>query len=213
MSIGWLNDFSTMLLDAARSGNLSEVKQLIAAGENPHVPDEYGRTAVMLASAYGNTETVRYLVEEIGVDADAPNRFGWTPLAYAAFYGYEDIVRCLVEKGHVNVNGKDDEGWTPLICAATNGHEDIVSYLLYSAKADVDEKDADGHDALMHAYGCGMEKTIAVLEKYIDERALYSFLLGDVRPTSRSTLFAHRLFDRNVMGVIHSFLVAVAVDA
>jgi ankyrin repeat protein len=43
--------------------------------------------------------TVRYLVEEHGLDVNARDHFGYTPLHHAASRGDMDVIRYLVDRG------------------------------------------------------------------------------------------------------------------
>ena len=53
---------------------------------------------MMLASYYGNLETVNMLLEN-GPDVNALNERGQSPIAGAVFKGYDGIVKVLIEKG------------------------------------------------------------------------------------------------------------------
>ena len=50
------------LVEAAKTGNLPVVRQLLTQGENPNLADSIGRTALMKASEEGHLEVVESLL-------------------------------------------------------------------------------------------------------------------------------------------------------
>ena len=85
---------------AIRSADLDTLRH---ASANPAgVKDRLDTTPLHYAALYGNTESVRILIDR-GADVNARNKSGATPLIYAA-YNFEK-TRLLVEKG-ADVNAK-----------------------------------------------------------------------------------------------------------
>lgn len=110
-------DNDTLLLMAVKSGDIKQVRALLAAGAKPDVSDRQGTTALMYAANLGYTEIVRSLVEA-GANINLPRkRYGLTALMLAASANHFDIVRLLISKG-ADVNAKNEDGSTALMAAA-----------------------------------------------------------------------------------------------
>jgi len=170
-------DGMTLLMYAARTGDLNAVKFLLAAGANVNARDDDGNTALyyavdndyphvvrilLSAGANPDTETRRSSVlyiaaanghlaavkELVRAGADVDKADnGWTPLYIASVWGHTDIVKELLAAG---ADTEIKEGYmdsTVLMAAAENGHSDTVKALL-AAGANANAKDKDGMTAL-----------------------------------------------------------------
>lgn len=118
------------LADAAASGNLDTVKDLIEyKNVSPSATDKKGYSCLQHAANRGNHEIVQYLGNK---EADTkyldPGKA--TALHHAAFRGHIEIVRYLVETKGDDVNLKSAKGYTPLERASFSGHIDVVKYLI-----------------------------------------------------------------------------------
>ena len=60
----------------------AEVAKLLKEVANPNAKDAQGRTALMLASAKGNSEIIKTLISK-GVDVNAKDNADWTLLVHA----------------------------------------------------------------------------------------------------------------------------------
>jgi ankyrin repeat protein len=80
------------LLDAAGAGDLARVKSLIAAKADVNAKDEYGLTALILASMGGHLDVVRALLAA-KADVNAKSNHGGTALILASREGHVDVVR------------------------------------------------------------------------------------------------------------------------
>tara|TARA_B100000579_G_C22593386_1_gene739130 strand:- start:27 stop:815 length:789 start_codon:yes stop_codon:yes gene_type:complete len=109
------------LLEAAESGDISEVKNLLARGADVNATDKYGITALHWAAERGYEEIVKALVKA-GADVNAKESAGWTALHYAGLCGFADIVQALVIAG-ADVNATDNDGWTALQLAKSSDHK------------------------------------------------------------------------------------------
>ena len=97
---------------AALTGDLTAVRQHIAAGSDLDERDPYGSTPLIIAATFGRTEVARALLEG-GADPDLSNDDGGTPLHTAAFLGRVEIVEALLEAG-ADKYLRDGAGNTPL---------------------------------------------------------------------------------------------------
>ena len=114
---------TTSLWDAARTGNISMLKEHLAKGMDVNAKDEGGGTALSLATLAGHTEAVRFL---IGKDADVnlSGNDGSAPLHGAAFLGQEGAAKLLVEAG-AKVNARNNKGETPIDSGAAEWSEEL----------------------------------------------------------------------------------------
>ncbi len=99
------------LNEAAKQGNLKEVKRLISKGANIEVKDASSATP------------------SHGANVNAVNMNGRTPLYSAAFNGLVEIAEILIANG-ADVNAVDKGSRTPLTRAEEGGHKDVVKLLI-----------------------------------------------------------------------------------
>lgn len=148
----------TLLLAYAKQGDMEQIKQMIAMGANINCADEWGRTPLFNATAYGHSDCVKLLLEA-GADIAASD----SVLAMAAGSGNPECVRILIEAGaDVNLTTGNDK-WTPLHFAAFNGHCECIK-LLIAKKAEINARDIDGETPLSKAYQSGCKECIKILK-------------------------------------------------
>ena len=154
-----LPEGQTLLMHAARTGQVASVKALLAAGSNPNAREtRTGTTAAIWAATGSHANAIRVLAEA-GADLNVLSkvtsyphtqngvllsgleegysyvgqtvlpRGGWSAVMFAAREGAADAVRALAESG-ANLNLTDPEGTTALVLAVINGHYDVVSALI-----------------------------------------------------------------------------------
>lgn len=85
----------TPILLACQTGELAIVKELISAGADLTLRDNYGNSSLWAACYSNKAELVR-LVEENGIDIDTRNTDGVTALMLAASSGRDTIVETLL---------------------------------------------------------------------------------------------------------------------
>jgi ankyrin repeat protein len=137
------------LHDAARSGDVDQVRQLLDSGANLEDRDQVQQTPLLAAALTNQTAVVEELIKR-GANVMARNNRGLTPLHAAAYSGDLEAVRLLIEAG-AQVNDADDKfKVTPLIVAAEENHLDIVQFLL-DHEADVTLQERHRYTALTRA--------------------------------------------------------------
>ncbi|KAK3247941.1 hypothetical protein CYMTET_42571 [Cymbomonas tetramitiformis] len=141
---------------AAEKGKVEMLIELAGKGAEVDAEDREGRTALMVALAFGQEGAARALLEAgAGVNAGTGQR----PLHAAAKKGMEEMVRELVGKG-AEVDAEDGEGRTALTVALAFGQEGAARALL-EAGAGVNA--GTGQWPLHAAAKKGMEEMVRVL--------------------------------------------------
>lgn len=116
------------LSDAVKSGDIKEVKSLIAKGIDVNKEAVYGSSALHGAVIKGYYEIATLLIAN-GADVNASDKkYKLTPLHLAANFGNEKIVQLLLDNGS-NVMLKDKDGDTPRDAALANNHYMIAKLL------------------------------------------------------------------------------------
>jgi ankyrin repeat protein len=138
----------TVLMTAARTGNVDTVKTLLAHGANPNAKETArSQTALMWAAAEGHVAVVRALAAA-GADLRARSTGGLTALLFAVREGNTNVVKTLLEVG-ADVNevtaapptarrrpagqadsGEPSGGTSALVLAVANAHFELASFLL-----------------------------------------------------------------------------------
>jgi ankyrin repeat protein len=128
---GWIEqdaEGNTLLMSVVDGGSHECVQVLLDAGENVHVTNNDGETALHWAK---DARMARMLLQA-GVK-DVRTNEGATALAYACSVGSErkrlELVKCLIEH-NFSVNVICNDGSTALSRASLAGCVDIVKYLL-----------------------------------------------------------------------------------
>lgn len=132
---------NTLLILAAREGNIDTVKALLPYKPRLSHRNLAGDSALMLATLRGNLDLVNLLIEA-GAEFDHD---GWTPLIYAAFEGHIELVERFLALG-ANVNALAPNGSNAIMFAARNGHMPVVLRLLQTP-IDLEQKNDRGFTA------------------------------------------------------------------
>ena len=95
--------------------------QLVAAGAEVNVRDQYATTALMKAAGNGHSAIVAQLVAA-GAEVNVRDKDGETALLVAVREGESAVVEQLVAAG-AEVNWQDEDGETALMVAVRGGGE------------------------------------------------------------------------------------------
>src|ERR1019366_8732704 len=148
------------LLFASMTGDIENVKLLLAHGANP------GATpfaALAQAVTFGYSDIVRALISA-GVPATLTESSGLNLLHWAVIANRPSVIPALVEAG-VSINAQDGSGFTPLMYAATVDYGDTESLrALLKAGADPKIRNGEGRTALEQARYYGHVHLGAVLK-------------------------------------------------
>ena len=154
------NDSQNALVEAARNGDVNEVKRLLEKGVNVNGQAMYGYTALIASACMGHVEVVNLLVAK-GADINLRDGVGDTALKMASFGGHVEVVEFLLDGG-ADIRARDAKGYTALICGAGSGHCDVVKILL-ARGADINAQNSDGYTALMSAVNGGYIEMVKLL--------------------------------------------------
>lgn len=156
-------DINEDILKAAFEGQTAELRGLIESEEDMDAIMKDCRTALLLASVRGHTESVRVLLEE-GVKVNWETERGGTALMWAAGSRENtvDTVKVLLQAG-ANVNARTGDGRMALMDAARQGNIEIVLVLLDNG-AEVNAVNMEGRTALMEASAGDHKEIVQLLE-------------------------------------------------
>jgi ankyrin repeat protein len=122
-------DGSTALLWAAYSGDTARVAELLKAGADASLANNYGATPMAEAARTGNAEVLRLLLKA-GADPESPNGEGQTALMAVARTGDIEAAKLLLKHG-AKVDAREQwGGQTALIWAAAQKQPQMIQFLL-----------------------------------------------------------------------------------
>ena len=171
-AIGQTNNKADELHRELNNDNIEKVKEIINQDISLlETPNPRGSTPLIVASADGHTELVKFFIKK-GADINKANDFGNTPLHYAAWASDFEAFKYLFDKG-ANIKSKNSRGQTPLQYSCMGGNFEIMKYCV-SKGMDIKTK-CDDETSLIHwaAYGGNLE-----MFKYLESQGL-DFNIGD----------------------------------
>lgn len=102
----------TSFMRAAQANDVEAMRFLLSNGANPSITTSTGVNALMLAAGWGDKPSegrrinpearlasVRFLVEEAGLDVNSTDEDGFTPMHGAALVGDKEVILYLVANG------------------------------------------------------------------------------------------------------------------
>ena len=117
-----------------KHGYLEVVKLLLDKGATIDAKNNFGNTALFLASNNGQVEVVKLLLDK-GATVDAKNNQDITPLMMASQNGDVEVIKLLLAKGaNPNAAMSGNKPWTPLTIATAEGLTNVVELLQNAAK-------------------------------------------------------------------------------
>lgn len=141
------------LLAAAASGDVAQLKALVAKGAKPDIRDSYGRTPLHVA-AYGlHHEAMRALVAA-GANPNALENDRYDIITIAAVANDVPTLKLALELGASAKNVTSRYDGTALIAAAHLGHAEVVRTLI-RAGAPLDHVNNLGWTALIESIVLG----------------------------------------------------------
>jgi hypothetical protein len=116
------------LVEAAESGELKEVEELLNAGANVNGISDGDGTALIVAAREGNKTLVEFLLAR-GADVNLASPGDGNPLIMAAREGHVEIVKILLERG-ARIDDVVEGDENPLIQASASGELEVVKLLI-----------------------------------------------------------------------------------
>lgn len=90
---------SNSVTEAATDGDINMLKKyILEKGISVNSTDDDERTPLHWAAAYGETETVQFLLSLPDVDIDHQDDSGWTALMSAVSAGHVPVVEVLLQR-------------------------------------------------------------------------------------------------------------------
>jgi ankyrin repeat protein len=150
----------TLLIAAARLGDVAFLRQVIVMGVNVNHADNEGRTALFHAVSGADVDSTNLLLT-YGADPNLVNRQGVSPVELAVRHQNPALVQSLLKADAIPAGSKAN-GESLLMIATRLGNEQIVGELL-GAGASIHAVSADGTTLLMVASQAGMTDFVRLL--------------------------------------------------
>jgi ankyrin repeat protein len=142
--------------DAVAAGDLKSVKAILAATDDQGI-----RSSLLLSSANGHVDIVKFLLSRSSVDPDEKDQDSWTALHWASRNGHSEIVNLLLAR-NATVDAMDNFGRTPLNRAVQIGAVDISKALLRAGSSPV-SRDQSSLSLVHHATAGGFVEVLGLL--------------------------------------------------
>ncbi|XP_038993751.1 protein S-acyltransferase 24-like [Hibiscus syriacus] len=133
----------TALHWSAVRGAIQVAEVLLQEGARVDAADIYGYRITHVATQYGQTAFLYYVVSKWNADPDVPDNEGRSPLHWAAYKGFVDCLRLLLFLD-AHRRRQDKEGCTPLHWAAIKGNLEACTILLQASKEGLGVTDNSG---------------------------------------------------------------------
>lgn len=142
------NDEVTPIFIAAYMGHTEVAKELLKAGADLNVKDNYGNTPFALAAKKGHINMLNLFIDSGKLEINRKKNTTLSPFYIAAYYGHDKILKSLINK--MDVNHQDENGYTQLHLAVENEDLKVVEALL-KAGANPNVRDKHGNTPFLLA--------------------------------------------------------------
>jgi hypothetical protein len=122
------------LIDAARRGDVAEVRRMLKAGADPNVRAGVNDWPALMHAVHKHQLGTAAALLDGGADPNRGYPNNYTPLMMAAAYGHADMVRLLLSRG-AKTRIVDQHGATALDLAY-EGVPDIDAFTLFRCQDD-----------------------------------------------------------------------------
>ena len=142
-----------LLLDACKTGKLSEAKKLVYEGANLNYAAPHSQyTPLMAAIEHNHTEIINWLLDKDTVDVDRQNSWKNTALHYAAKYSKDGVMVARLgnrmKKDTLNMLNQDGKTAVILAVERVGGNVRALQGLLSIASVDFKIQDKGGRSPL-----------------------------------------------------------------
>ena len=152
------------LFQAARYGDIANVRKYLDLGANIDVEDYRGLTSLQIACIYGHLDIVRLLLDRGANIEAAGGSTGQTALILASLEGELEVVKELLDRG-ANIEAADTlHRWNSLMLASWKGKLDVVKELVRRG-ANIFAKNSAGVTARQIA-----QTDVPEVEKFLREK-------------------------------------------
>lgn len=159
----------TKLIDKASEGDVGAVKELIEAKADLEQTNEFGVTALSVASRYGKLDVVKLLLDQ-KADIEHIDKEEDTPLSEAITERRLEVIKTLID-AKANVNRLCRNGDSALILATLSAAPESVQLLL-EKKAELNQINDEGDTALSLARSQHYPRITAILEEEAKRREI-----------------------------------------
>ncbi|XP_048515605.1 uncharacterized protein LOC105692384 isoform X2 [Athalia rosae] len=172
---------SLALVRAAREGNNSTIRQMMARMKTPlgkrelniNTVDASGRTAISYLAGNGTVAMLEAALCFPEVDVNLADNEGNTPLHFAAQAGQLECVSILLQRSAgIEVDARNTLGFTPLMKAALQGRTKCAKILLFAGANPTLRDYGRGLRAEQWARFCGRYVCAEVIERFARHRLL-----------------------------------------
>ncbi|MDD2716563.1 MAG: ankyrin repeat domain-containing protein [Candidatus Wallbacteria bacterium] len=122
------DELAKPLLDAAKKGDIPNIRGLMAKGTSIKLKTKDGYTALMYAAAANQLDTVNFLLDEGAEINEKDGKNGSTALIYATASGHKETVKTLLTRG-ADSSIANSAGKTALQIALDKKNEEVVRLL------------------------------------------------------------------------------------
>ena len=156
-----MSEAEEALIEAAMSGDLVKVRQLVGDGVDVNSANRMGMTPLMVAAQWNRLKIVSFLLSRGGDVEAREHSSGCNALFFACLSCNPAVVRMVLKHG-AHVNSTNHDGRSALMTASFCGMTGVVKTLLKHG-ADVDAMDRFGATALTHALMAGQREVVKLL--------------------------------------------------